>query len=101
MTPPMFLGFDAWTWAIVAVGLVIAGMIFVRESKQGRAVWDPRAPTVRERIIAGIWLAAFLLAVINDFADWRLFGGYDKWVLGGLFLAGLFLIARLPGVKRV
>jgi len=97
----MFLDLDAWTWAIVAVGLMIAGAIFVRESKQGRAAWDPRPPTVRERIIAGVWLAAFLIAMTNDYADWRLFGGYDKWVLGGLSFGGLFLFARLPGVKRI
>ena len=97
----MFLGLDAWTWALVAVGLMIAGVIFVRQSKQGRAEWDPRPPTVRERIVAGLWLAPFLLAVTNYYADWRLFGGYDGGVLGVLFLAGMFLIARLPGVKRI
>lgn len=97
----MFLGLDALTWAIVAVGLIIAGVIFFRDSKRGRAEWDPRPPTVRERIIAGVWLAAFLLAATNDYAGWRLFGGYDRWLLGGLMLGGLFLIARLPGVKRV
>lgn len=101
MTTVMFLGLDPLTWAFVAVGLIIAGVIFIRDNKRGRAVWDPRPPTFRERIVAGLWLAAFLLAVANDYADWRLFGGYDRWILGGLFLGGLFLFVRLPGVKRV
>jgi hypothetical protein len=63
--------------------------------------WDPRPPNIRERIISGIWLAVFVLAVANYYAEWRLFPGYDKWVLGGLFLAGLLLFARMPDVRRV
>jgi hypothetical protein len=63
--------------------------------------WEPRPPTTRERIVCGIWLAAFLPVSVNDYAGWRLFRGYDNWVLGGLLFAGLFLIARLPGVRRV
>ena len=63
--------------------------------------WDPRPPTNRERLICGIWLAAFVAAMANAYADWRVFRGYDDWVLGGLLLAGLFLLAGLPGVRRV
>ena len=100
MSTAMFLGLDAWTWAIVAVGLVIAGLIFVRDMRQGPSEWDPRPPTTRERIVVGVWGAAFLLSVVNKYADWRLFGGYDKWVWGGLLLVGLFLFARLPGLRR-
>jgi hypothetical protein len=62
---------------------------------------DPRPPTVRERILCGIWLAAFVPVVTSYWAGWRLFRGYDNWVFGGLLLAGLFLFVRLPGVRRV
>lgn len=96
----MHLEQDALTWAFVAAGLIVAGVIFARDRKRGKAEWDPRPPNIRERIVAGIWLAAFLFAVADDYAGWRLFGGYDKWLLGGLFLGGLFLIVWLPGVKR-
>lgn len=97
----MFLGLDALTWATVAVSLMIAGVIYVRDRKKGRAEWVSRPPTVRERIVAGVWLAALLFAVINDYADWRLFGGYDRLLLSGVTLGVLFVIARMPGVKRV
>jgi hypothetical protein len=63
--------------------------------------WEPRPPTKAERIICGIWLVAFVAAAADYYADWKWFSGYDKWVFGGLFLASLFLFARLPGVKRV
>jgi hypothetical protein len=63
--------------------------------------WDPRPPTIGERIICGVWLVAFVPVMLNYYADWRLFRGYDKLVLGGWILASFFLVARLPGVKRV
>jgi len=63
--------------------------------------WDPRPPTSRERAVAGIWLLAFLPATLNYFAGWGLFRGYDKWVFAALFLAGFFLMARMPGLRRV
>lgn len=69
--------------------------------KQRAYEWDPRPPSARERIISGVFLAAYILAVANYYAGWRLFRGYDKWVLGVLFLALLFLLIRLPGVRRV
>jgi len=69
--------------------------------KQRAYEWDPRPPTTGERIISGIWLLAFVPAVVSDYAGWRLFGGYDKWVVGGLLLAFFFLYVRLPGVRRV
>ena len=62
---------------------------------------DPRPPTNRERIICGIWLAAFVAAMANFYAGWHLFRGYDNWVFGGTLLAAFFLFARLPGVRRV
>ena len=98
MTGPSF---DPITAALVVVGVVIAAAITVRRIKRdGPAKWDPRPPNVRERIIVGIWLLAFIAAVANYYAGWRLFGGYDNWVVLGLFLGGLFLIERLPGVTR-
>jgi hypothetical protein len=63
--------------------------------------WEPRSPTKGERIICGIWLIAFVAAAADYYAKWQWFRGYDKWVFGGLFLASLFLFARLPGVRRV
>src|SRR5689334_11286049 len=69
--------------------------------KQPAYEWDPRPPTIRERIICGIWLAAFVPSMANFYAGWRLFRGYDNWVFGGLFLASLVLLTRMPGVKRV
>jgi hypothetical protein len=63
--------------------------------------WDPRPPTIRERIICGIWLAAFVPVLANQYAGWKLFRGYDTWIFGGVLLAGLFLITRLAGTKRV
>lgn len=96
----MPLGLDAATWAIVVVGLVIAAVIFVRSIKGGGTPkWHPRPPSSRERIIAGVWLLAFLVALTNYYAGWRLFGGYDNWAVLAMFLGGL-LIRRLPGVTR-
>jgi hypothetical protein len=69
--------------------------------KQRAYEWDPRPPAVRERIVAGIWLIAFVLAMLSYYAGWGLFLGYDKWVFAALFLASFFLIARMPGVRRV
>ena len=63
--------------------------------------WDPQPPTDRQRIVAGIFVVAFVPAMLNYYAGWSLFRGYDNWVIGGLGLAGLFLFARLPSVRRV
>ena len=62
--------------------------------------WDPRPPTVNERIICGVWLTAFIVAVTNRHFAWRLFQGFDSWVLFALFVAVFFLLARLPTVRR-
>ena len=62
--------------------------------------WNPRPPSVRERVVCSIWLAAFVPVMVNYYAGWRLFGSYDKWVFGGLLVVGLFLIQRLPSVRR-
>ena len=63
--------------------------------------WDPRPPTLRERFVAGLWLAIFLPVQASWFAGWGLFGDYDKQVAVGLTLIGLVLLFRIfPGVKR-
>jgi hypothetical protein len=69
--------------------------------KQRAYEWNPRPPTAGERVACGIWLAAFLPVVADYYAGWRWFSGFDNWVLGCLFLAGLFLFARLPSVTRI
>ena len=69
--------------------------------KQRAYEWDPRPPTVRERLVAGIWLIAFVPAMLNYYAGWGLFRGYDKWVFAALFLASFFFFARMPGVRHV
>lgn len=64
--------------------------------------WDPRPPNARERLVAGLWLAAFTAAQASYFAGWRLFGDHDKQVAAGLTLIGLVLLLRMfPGVRRV
>lgn len=64
--------------------------------------WDPRPPNTRERIIAGIWLIAFLMAVASSFAEWQLFGEHDRKVAGLLGIVGLVLFGRvLPSVRRL
>lgn len=68
---------------------------------RGNYEWATRPPNVRERIIAGIWLAAMTTALANQYAGWRLFGPYDRQVAAGLAVLGLVLFLRfLPGVKR-
>lgn len=63
--------------------------------------WNPRPPTIRERVASGIWLIAFLAAEVNYQAGWRWFNGYDKQVSYGLVLLGLVVFVRLmPGVVR-
>jgi hypothetical protein len=63
--------------------------------------WNPRPPNIRERIVAGIWLVAFVAAIINYCADWRVLRGYDKWVLAALYLGAFFVLARMPSVTRI
>jgi hypothetical protein len=62
--------------------------------------WDPRPPTVNERLICGVWLTAFMVAVANRYFAWRLLQGFDNWVLFALLVVVFFLIARLPTVRR-
>ncbi|HEU0100657.1 MAG TPA: hypothetical protein VFQ67_18000 [Allosphingosinicella sp.] len=64
--------------------------------------WDPRPPTFRERLLAGLFLAIFLPVQASWYVGWRLFGDYDGKVAAGVTLVGLVLIFRiLPGVKRI
>lgn len=98
----IFASFDPLTALLVVLGLVVAVAVTVRRRKpDGPAKWDPRPPNVRERIIAGVWLVAFVAALANYYAGWRLLGGYDKWAVLALFLGAVFLFQRMPGVDRV
>ena len=97
----MFLGHDATFWALLAVGILAAAVIFVRRTKlEGSAKWDPRPPSDRERIVASFYLVTFVASAANYYADWRLFGGYDNYVFLAVSLVGLVLIERLPGVTH-
>ncbi len=96
----MFLGLNQWTWSFVVVGLIVA-VSFVRNiRRRGELQWDPRPPTTRERVMAGVWLLVFLVVAANWFAGWRLFGGYDNWVFLGVGLGSLLIIERMPRVTR-
>lgn len=63
--------------------------------------WDPSPPTLRERIVAGLWLALFVPVQASWYAGGHLFGDYDGQVAAGLTLIGLVLLFGIfPGVKR-
>ena len=67
---------------------------------RGKLEWDPRPPNLRERVVAGFWLAAFIPVSASYLADFRLFGDHDKQVLVGLMVASALLFRFLPSVKR-
>lgn len=69
--------------------------------RRRRYVWDTRPPNLRERIAAGIFLVAFVVAASSHLAGWRLFGDYDRQVMAGLMFLGLILIRFLPTVRRL
>lgn len=64
--------------------------------------WDSRPPNKRERLIAGIWLAANLFAWLSYFAEWNLFGGFDKQVAIATTVVGFILVVFVfPSVRRL
>lgn len=100
MMPCMFLGLDALIWAFVGITLIVAVRHFVRRKKHGPVEWDPHPPTLRQRIVAGTWIALLLLAAVNFYADWRIFLGYDKQLMAGMVFLGLLIFARMPSVRH-
>ena len=64
--------------------------------KQDTYEWVPQRPTKRQRLIAAVWLLVFVPVLLSFLFDWHLFGGYDKWVFGGLLIASLVLLDRMP-----
>jgi hypothetical protein len=67
----------------------------------GNYEWFPRPPSKRERVVAGLFTLALLTASASAYGEWRLFGGYDKQVMGGLTIVGLILFLRfMPTVRR-
>lgn len=62
--------------------------------------WNPRPPTTRERIIAGLFTLMLLAACASAYADWRLFGAYDKQAVAGLTIGGMILMRFMPTARR-
>jgi len=87
------LGLDPLTWALVAVGFVIAAVVYVR----GSGGKDPPryAPaTARQKAICAVLLAAMMAAWGVYFADWDVFGGHEKQV--ALVVQVLLLLYIIP-----
>jgi ribose/xylose/arabinose/galactoside ABC-type transport system permease subunit len=65
------------------------------------ARWHPRPRNRRERVGAGVFLAVFAFAVVDNLANWQLFTGYDRQVAAGIVLIGVILAKLfLPTVTR-
>lgn len=62
--------------------------------------WHPHRPTVRQRLIAGIWLAAFLPIEASYLLGWQMFGEYDKQVSIALMLIGLWIMLPMFALLR-
>ncbi len=62
--------------------------------------WKPRPPNLRERIIAGVFLATLLVTLGSWYAGWGLFAGYEKQVVSLLILIGLILLRFAPSAHR-
>jgi hypothetical protein len=62
--------------------------------------WHPDAPSLRQRIKVGIWLAAFLISGANYQLGWDIFGGYDKQLSVVLLLVGLWIMLPALGSLR-
>jgi hypothetical protein len=95
----MFLGLDVTTWAIVAVGIVIAAVIFVRRVQVGLPQYAPA--TTQQRVVCGALFAGMLAAWAAELAGWDPFGGYTKLAVGVFWLAaGLYVIRLLAILER-
>ncbi|BDD68048.1 hypothetical protein Sj15T_30690 [Sphingobium sp. TA15] len=55
---------------------------------------------MRERIIAGVFVAVLLVTLASEYAGWGLFADYEKQVMGLLILIGLILLRFAPSVHR-
>lgn len=63
--------------------------------------WTPHPPTIRQRVIAALFVVALLVASVSSYAGWRLFGDYDKKVAAGITVIGLILFTRfMPTARR-
>ncbi len=67
----------------------------------GKYEWATRPPNLRERIVAMIWIAAFLFTLGNLVGHWGLLRGYDQVVLACLMLAGIVCVAFMPRVREL
>lgn len=63
--------------------------------------WSPHPPTMRQRIIAAMFVMALVVTSVSSYAEWRLFGDYDKFVTAGITIIGLVLFTRfMPTARR-
>lgn len=90
-----------WVLGLILATIAVVVIVSIRRTKKdGRPGWDPRPPNFRERVFAGIWLLAFVMASANYAADWQLLGGYDKGAVLVLLVAGLVLLQLAPKASR-
>lgn len=62
--------------------------------------WVSHPPTFRQRVLAGIWLAAFATTGTSYQFGWRLFGDYDRHVGFGVLVIGLGMIGPILVMVR-
>ena len=63
--------------------------------------WDPAPPTRKQRVVAGVLLAAIAFAGCDWFFEWGVFAGYDKPVAIICFLLAAIIFVRfMPGTRE-
>ena len=63
--------------------------------------WDPAPPTIRQRVLAALFLASLAVTIANAHFGWGLFGDYGWKVVIAVTLAGVVLMAYvMPSVSK-
>lgn len=63
--------------------------------------WSPRPPSKRQRVVAALLVIAFVIASASSYADWRLFGDFDKAVAAGITILSVIVFMRfMPTARR-